>query len=164
MLYTQTTSPELLEILKTLMSIDLLSGFRLVGGTALSLLRGHRISKDIDLFTYQEYGAVDFAAIENHLKSSFSYAVNTEEDFPEVKKQNKMGLHLFIGANESNAIKLDILNWNDSFYFEPLVIDDIRFATELEIATMKLDAISRGGRKKDFWDLSELLKSYSLKE
>jgi hypothetical protein len=27
---------------------------------------------------------------------------------------------------------------------------------------MKLDAISRGGRKKIFWDLSEILATYSL--
>jgi len=35
-------------------------------------------------------------------------------------------------------------------------------ATMEEIAAMKLDVISRGGRKKDFWDLVELLHSVSL--
>jgi hypothetical protein len=29
---------------------------------------------------------------------------------------------------------------------------------------MKLDAISRGGRKKDFWDLSEILETHSFDE
>ena len=29
---------------------------------------------------------------------------------------------------------------------------------------MKIDVISRGGRKKDFWDLHELLIEYSLQE
>jgi hypothetical protein len=29
---------------------------------------------------------------------------------------------------------------------------------------MKLDVISRGGRKKDFWDLSELLENYRLQD
>ena len=49
MLYKQTTSEDLFEILNTLMTIPLLSDFRLVGGTALSLLLGHRLSIDIDL-------------------------------------------------------------------------------------------------------------------
>ena len=59
MLHIQTTNPELLKVLKKLMGMEMLKDFRLVGGTALSLLRGHRISEDIDLFTYQEYGAID---------------------------------------------------------------------------------------------------------
>lgn len=60
MLHTSTTSEELLQILKVLMKIPSLKQFRLVGGTALSLLRGHRISDDIDLFSSEEYGSVDF--------------------------------------------------------------------------------------------------------
>jgi len=51
MLYKETTTPFLFEILTQLMTMPLLADFRLVGGTALSLQRGHRISDDIDLFT-----------------------------------------------------------------------------------------------------------------
>ena len=29
---------------------------------------------------------------------------------------------------------------------------------------MKLDVVSRGGRKKDFWDLHELMSDYTAKE
>lgn len=29
---------------------------------------------------------------------------------------------------------------------------------------MKIDTISRGGRKKDFWDVHELMEDYSLKQ
>lgn len=35
-------------------------------------------------------------------------------------------------------------------------------ATEAEIGAMKLDVISRGGRRKDFWDLVEIFEDYSL--
>jgi predicted nucleotidyltransferase component of viral defense system len=31
-----------------------------------------------------------------------------------------------------------------------------------EIIAMKIDVIQRGGRKKDFWDLHELLPKYSI--
>jgi hypothetical protein len=47
MLHAFTTSEELLEILRIVMKVPSLTSFRLVGGTALSLLRGHRISEDI---------------------------------------------------------------------------------------------------------------------
>jgi len=42
------------------MSEELFVPFRLVGGTNLSLLYGHRKSDDIDLFTDADYGSLDF--------------------------------------------------------------------------------------------------------
>jgi hypothetical protein len=45
--------------------------FRLVGGTALSLQIGHRESIDIDLFS-DDYGSLDFRAIEIYLKITFN--------------------------------------------------------------------------------------------
>lgn len=50
MLHHETTSNELFDVLVRLMSMAELSDFRLVGGTALSLLRGHRESVGIDMF------------------------------------------------------------------------------------------------------------------
>lgn len=46
----QTISDLLKRILFDLMSMEELNSFRLVGGTALSLHIGHRMSVDIDLF------------------------------------------------------------------------------------------------------------------
>src|SRR5690606_17255186 len=43
-----------------------------------------------------------------------------------------------------------------------LVIDDIRLATIEEIIAMKVDVVQRIGRKKDFWDLHELLPKYDI--
>ncbi len=51
MLRKEAVSPELLEGLKTLMKLKSLKNHRLVGGTALALQIGHRISVDIDLFS-----------------------------------------------------------------------------------------------------------------
>lgn len=44
MLRKETVSTELLETLKTLMGMPILKDHRLVGGTALALQIGHRIS------------------------------------------------------------------------------------------------------------------------
>jgi hypothetical protein len=165
MLQTQTTSPQLLQVLRTLMKSDLLSDFRLVGGTALSLLRGHRISDDIDLFTYKTYGSIDFDEIEQSLKILFPYVYNYEDDFPEIKKlKNNLGLNLRVGNNENDAIKVDILNWDAPFIYEIVEEEDIRLASVEEVALMKLDTISRGGRKKDFWDMSEIIESFPLSD
>ena len=51
MLYWNTVSALLKDSLLLLMQAEELNEFRLVGGTALSLQLGHRMSVDIDLFT-----------------------------------------------------------------------------------------------------------------
>lgn len=71
-LHYNTVSPLLLSVLKTLMSAKELDSFRLVGGTALSLYRGHRESLDIDLFTDAKYGSIDFEAITIFFKYELS--------------------------------------------------------------------------------------------
>lgn len=57
------TSQQLLNVLKTLMAAKEFNAFRLVGGTALSLLRGHRESVDIDMFSDAPYDSIDFRSI-----------------------------------------------------------------------------------------------------
>lgn len=164
MLKTNTTSPELLSVLMAIMALPELADFRLVGGTALSLLRGHRISIDIDLFTNKQYGTNQFDLIEERIRTIYPYVINIDVTAaPALKKmQNNYGLHLFIGTSEEERIKTDILYWNAPFIFEPIEKQGIRLASTEEIAIMKLDTISRGGRKKDFWDLFDILETYNL--
>ncbi|MCK5703650.1 MAG: nucleotidyl transferase AbiEii/AbiGii toxin family protein [Cyclobacteriaceae bacterium] len=50
MLYQKAVEPNTLSLLKKLQQIPELYSFYLVGGTALALKFGHRISIDIDLF------------------------------------------------------------------------------------------------------------------
>lgn len=162
MLQKQTTRPELIQILEVLMSIPQLSSFRLVGGTALSLLKSHRVSVDIDLFTDQEYGSTHFGVIEDEIKRRFPVVENFEDEFPQLKTlENNTGLHLNIGYSKEALVKTDILYWED-FLFSAIEVEGIRMATVEEIGAMKLDVISRGGRKKDFWDLVEILDDFSL--
>ena len=61
----KTVTPLLLSVLKTLMKAEEFREFRLVGGTGLSLYRGHRESVDIDLFTDAVYGSINFDRIIN---------------------------------------------------------------------------------------------------
>ena len=157
MLHYNTVTPLLRKILADLMIADVFAEFRLVGGTALSLYRGHRMSVDIDLFTDAEYGSVDFDAIDTFLRANYLY-IDTNN-----YKVVGMGKCYFIGDNQLNCIKLDLF-YTDSFIDEALIIDGLRLASIEEIIAMKLDVIVRTGRKKDFWDIHELIDDYSISD
>ncbi len=148
-LHYETVEPILKDILYRLMLCPLFDRFRLVGGTALSLQLGHRVSVDIDLFTDAEYGSIDFVAIQSWLRSEFPYCDG------ECGDNVGFGTYYMIGNSRNECIKLD-LYYTDSFIRPLKVVDNIRMAAVEEIAAMKISAVSRGGRKKDFWDIHEL--------
>ena len=50
MLHYETIYPNTLELLKKIQSLDMFKESRLVGGTALALQLGHRVSVDLDFF------------------------------------------------------------------------------------------------------------------
>lgn len=154
-LHLNTVSDLLLNSLKKLMQIKEFNEFRLVGGTSLSLQLGHRESIDIDLFTDAEYGSIDFNELENILTYTFPYAESL------YKGNAAMGKSFFIGNSENELVKLDLF-YTDNFVFPALLYDNIRLASIEEITAMKLEVIGHGGRKKDFWDLHELLNWFSL--
>jgi len=156
MLYYNTVNDLLKNSLIKLMQSDVFNDFRLIGGTALSLQIGHRESIDIDLFSDSEYGTLDFNSIENYLKANFEYV-----DF--LNTIPAMGKSYFIGENKQNTVKLDVY-YTDT-YIQPYVeVDGVRMATIEEIIAMKVDVVQRGGRKKDFWDLHDLLQSYNINQ
>lgn len=47
---------------------------------------------------------------------------------------------------------------------DQLVVEGIRMATLDEIAAMKIEVVQHGGRKKDFWDIHELLNHFSIQQ
>lgn len=153
----QTVQPVLKSTLKWLMSEEIFKPFRLVGGTALSLQLGHRESVDIDMFSDYAYGKIDFEAINNHLKDNFEYVDSLDVMIV------GMGKSYFIGNSAKDCIKLD-LYYTDSFIRPYIEIDNIRLASTEEITAMKVDVVSRIARKKDFWDLHELLNLYSIEQ
>lgn len=132
-------------------------GFRLVGGTSLSLQLGHRESVDIDLFSALPYGSINFRDIDAYLDQQFQYVDDIRELFP------GMGKSYLIGDDRVNAIKLDVYH-TDSFITHEIISDGIRMASVEEIVAMKLDVIQQEGRKKDFWDLHELLSDFGIGE
>ncbi|MBC9931214.1 nucleotidyl transferase AbiEii/AbiGii toxin family protein [Chitinophaga qingshengii] len=154
-LYWNTVNPLLKHTLRQLMNCEIFDAFRLVGRTALSLQLGHRISVDIDLFTDSPYSSIDFKEIDRYLRNNFSYVSDSGIDII------AMGSSYNVGENERDAVKID-LYYTDTFIQPAYIVEGIRMATVEEIIAMKMDVVQRGARKKDFWDLHEVMDRYSL--
>lgn len=156
-MHRNTVSDTLWDTLQALMKMEALNCFRLVGGTSLSLQLGHRMSVDIDLFTDAPYDAIDFIEIDALMNKAFpvvemGYGGN-----------NSMGKSYYVGSKSDDLVKLDLF-YTEKFIFTEILSDTIRLATMEEIAAMKLEVIGQGGRKKDFWDLHELMEHFSLSQ
>lgn len=155
----KTVSPVLMKCLRKLMAHPAFKDFYLVGGTSLALQRGHRLSVDIDFFTCVPYGQMNTAEIKKALLDMFSYADRVSE-----LDHTQMVYSMYVGENIDECIKLDLC-YDDDLVFPLIETDGLRIASEKEIAAMKLQAITQNEqRRKDFWDIHELLESYSLSE
>ncbi len=157
-LHYETITPELKSVLCALMANPLFEPFCLVGGTSLSLRYGHRFSVDIDLFTDAPYGSIDFLPLEQHLKQTYPYYYKTDKT-----EIVGFGRSYYVGESEEKAVKVDLF-YTDPFIRKAEIIDNIRIAHVDDVVAMKIDVISRGGRKKDFWDLHYLLDVYSIQQ
>ncbi len=71
--------------------------------------------------------------------------------------KEKLGIFGFI-----RSIKIDLVKHPHALIGDIEIIDGIRMYSNKDIAAMKISAILGRGRKKDFWDLYELLHHYSL--
>lgn len=156
-LHFNTVTPLLKTILEDLMQAKEFESFRLVGGTALSLYYGHRMSVDIDLFSDADYGSLDFNAIDSYLRAHYFY-VDSMDIAP-----IGMGKSYYVGRSSDESVKLD-LYYTDDFIDEVQVFDMLRLASRAEITAMKLDVVQRTGRKKDFWDIDRLKDDFTITE
>ena len=156
-LYYETVSTPLLSILRKLMASEVFKVFRLVGGTALALQRGHRRSVDIDLFTDMDYSDMPVAAMREYLEKEFPVHKGTESmDMP------ALGYHIFLSEGNEPPVKVDFF-YTEPFIFPAIEEEGLRIADQREIAAMKLGVIgSQIFRQKDYWDIHEMLESYSL--
>ena len=157
-LHFETVTPSLRKVLEDIISEPMFAPFALAGGTSLSLRLGHRISVDIDLFTNVPYGSLDFERYEDYLSSRFLFF-----DCPDTSGITSFGKSYYVGESEFGNIKVDMFYHDD--IVEPYeTIDGIRLVTMNDVAAMKTDVVARKGRKKDFWDLHELLNYYTIEQ
>jgi predicted nucleotidyltransferase component of viral defense system len=132
------------------MGIPELAGFSLVGGTALALKYGHRISVDLDLFSEETFDRdVILLTLEKTFGKEFSYD----------GKKNNWAIFGFI-----HDIKVDFVHYPQALIKKKESIDGIRMYSIEDIIAMKINAILGRGKKKDYWDIFELLHHFSLEQ
>lgn len=121
--------------------------FYLAGGTALAVHFGHRKSIDLDFFSQEDFSTSD-------LKRQLS----------------KIGKIVLLGETDGTLhitvdhVMVSFFRYGYSLLFPPVKFEGLTLADERDIAAMKLDAVSSRGSRKDFIDIYELLKKYTLAE
>ncbi|MCX6266694.1 MAG: nucleotidyl transferase AbiEii/AbiGii toxin family protein, partial [Bacteroidetes bacterium] len=119
-------------------------------GTAMSLRYGHRSSIDLDLFFHEKFNHPEMVKM---MESVF------QEKFVYKQQHTQFGIFCFI-----EDIKVDLVYFPHLPIKEIEIFEGIRFYSNEDIAAMKIQAILGRRKKKDFWDLFELLKHYSLQQ
>jgi len=142
-----TVEQKTLGVLKSLFLLLELKDARLVGGTALALLIGHRSSIDLDVF-----GRINLQDLIN------TNALRKVGSFTLLKSSAS------ILASTIENVKVDIVNYNYPWIEEAISIDGLQLAGIKDIGAMKLAAITGRGTRKDFIDLYFLLKHFSIRE
>ena len=132
------------------MKLKSIKAFSLVGGTALSLKYGHRTSIDLALFYHQNF---DHAPIIKELRKEFGEGYSTES------KYYRWGIFCYL-----DGVKVDIVHYAHPVIGETEIVDGIRMYSDKDILAMKVNAVLGRGKKKDFWDLYELLQHFSMAE
>ncbi|HJP62633.1 MAG TPA: nucleotidyl transferase AbiEii/AbiGii toxin family protein [Mucilaginibacter sp.] len=149
MLREETVEPATLGLLKKMVALPELNQFRLVGGTALALILGHRKSVDLDLFTDQPFE-----------KDVFIPAL--EDTFGRVIPVNERSKNIYQCVIRD--VKVDFVSVKDPFLNPVQILDGIPFADIKDLIALKLNAVKGRGVKKDFWDIARLLQDYSLSD
>ncbi len=148
MLQRSTIEPTTLDLLEQLLNLPALKSFYLVGGTALALKFGHRISVDLDLFSVVDFDKKELIKVLADNYSTFKY----RED------NNTIGLFCTI-----NNVKVDLVKHH---WFKTIdkadELEGIRMFGNKDLLAMKVSAILKRGQKKDFYDLAELLRIYNI--
>jgi hypothetical protein len=146
MLHKETVTKNTLDLIRKFMRDEQLAQFQLVGGTALALRIGHRLSIDIDLFTDKPFQAWKLL---KHLEKKHEVELNQIGD--------NMILCMI------NNIKVDMIAHQYPNVRPSQNVNGIRMASMEDIAAMKINAIDNSGsRIKDFYDIYYLLREYKL--
>ena len=147
-MHKETVTESTLELIKKLQAHNSLKDFNLVGGTALALHLGHRISIDIDLFSENPF---DANKLSETLEKDFGFEQESVEE------------NTLKGSIE--GVKVDFITHAYKQIEAPVVEEEVRLASIKDITAMKVNAICNSGeRVKDFVDIYFLLKRKNMSE
>ena len=145
-MYPKTLYPKTKQVLIKLVKQGLVTDFYLAGGTGLSLQLGHRKSIDLDFFT------------DNFPKRDLLLA-SLKKLKPKIIHEARGTLDLSI-----EGVMVSFLEYRYPLISDLTDFEGVKMASVVDIACMKLTAISSRGSKKDFVDFYEILKIFSLEQ
>lgn len=149
MLHLEALPTGTLPVLKELLKASLLRSHALVGGTALAMRYGHRLSVDIDLFTTEPMDTpAVIAELEGLLGKRFSFRRD---------QQARWAIFGFV-----DGVKVDIVHFPHKRIAEVHLEEDVPMYADPDIAAMKIEAILHRAKKKDFYDIEILLRQHGL--
>ena len=149
MLCLETIEATTFDLLKRLQALPVFSETRLVGGTALALQLGHRVSVDLDVFGKWDY--------ECDLQSELSKVGRVEKEGG--TPSGRMGF-FYVDGVKVDCVAYDMYPWLEP----PVEESGVRLAGVKDIAAMKINAITNRGTRKDFVDMARLLDDFSLED
>lgn len=130
------------KVLSSLKDLFRKYGLKIAGGTALALHLGHRISRDLDMFTNVEFNVESL--ISWIRKSGCTFRIISEGEG-----------HLTV---DIRGIKVSFFKYDYPFIEKPAIYRGVQIAGIRDIAAMKIIAISQRGTKRDFIDMYFILQ------
>ncbi|HET7090582.1 MAG TPA: nucleotidyl transferase AbiEii/AbiGii toxin family protein [Anaerolineae bacterium] len=145
----EAVDPDLRKVLEIVSQQPFANRIYLAGGTALALQIGHRRSKDLDFFSYED----EFQdASRREITSALEQVCQVE------RREDVIGnLLLYV-----NGVSTGFFSYGYPLLEAVELSVPIRLASIADIGLMKLDALITRGARKDFIDLFFVLRLMSM--
>ena len=140
------------QIFESIKGLDILKEYLLVGGTALGIQIGHRLSEDLDFCKWQDEPSlknkkVQWTEIESELKKFGDVRTEILDFYQVLFYLDEVKLSFY-----SNGIA------NSRDIVSGMSVDNVRIADLRSLGTMKLEVMSRRFLFRDYYDVYAILR------
>jgi hypothetical protein len=144
-MFTEAIDPPAKQALGVIGKTATHRGFYLAGGTGAALQLGHRISVDLDFFSFENFIPEELERV-----LSGRALVLTNQRMSPGTLQGVLG-----------EVNISFFFYPYSLIHSPLMFEEVKVAELIDIGLMKMTAIASRGAKKDFVDLFFILQKLS---
>lgn len=145
-------APNTSAIIESISKLECIKPYLLVGGTALSLQLGTRLSEDLDFMSWRksrnERREVDWAKIKQELETVGAVEKCDILDLDHVEFVVE-GVKISFYANPNQSPVQE----------EKLLMNNLRLADPLSIGAMKMEVMLRRSKFRDYYDIYSLLEA-----
>ena len=141
------------KVFNNLSDYEVMNDFTFVGGSAIAFYLNHRLSEDIDLFTWKEKIPVEIENLILILEKKYKI---------EIVNKSRSYIDLFI---DSTKVTFFANNWDSLREERKQLLHNIYIAKLPLLCSMKINTLSLRAKYRDYYDLYVLNKEkYSLNE